>query len=148
MTQPPTRKVAATSASAVRDWVRFPRPDFLEFSITNRPQSVLPHMRQVEPPSQCVRWPFGCAMRHELGSNCRMSLAEISCYCVRMINRYSAILVFNEFLTNIILGITDYQSRCKVSVSIAQMEQSTRMVPCRRLIFSMQNAMERMRWNG
>src|SRR6266404_7631122 len=102
---PPTSRVAAIKAKAVRDRVRVPGTTLLVFNIKLVPQIVLPHAWQMEPPSQFQWLPFGDAMRHELGSKVRLSAADISYYRDQLIKRYSVILRVNEHLSNPILGI-------------------------------------------
>ena len=67
MTLPPTRRVAAKRASAVRDWVTVPSVRFLDVSIYKSLEIVLPYMWQVEPPSRFEWLPFGRLMRRKLG---------------------------------------------------------------------------------
>src|SRR6266542_2575528 len=103
---PPTRRVAAIKARAVRDRVRVPGTTLLAFNIKLVPQIVLPHAWQMEPPSQFQWVPFGDAMRHELGSKDGFCPADISCYWEQLIKQCSVILSINEILTTSLLIIT------------------------------------------
>src|SRR3954449_3924964 len=108
---PPSRRVPANSATAVRDRVRFPAADFLNFCIYQVPQIVLPHMWQVEPPSHLREGP--------LMVQCGVNLASFLFpqpmkYLVIKPDSGSAPYV-NQRLIIFTLGITSFNCRSKSS---------------------------------
>ena len=68
MKLPPTRRVAAKRASAVRDWVTFPSAGFLDVSIYQVPRDSIATYVASGTPVPVEKLPFGGLMRRKLGS--------------------------------------------------------------------------------
>lgn len=99
MTPAPSRRVAAKRASAVRDRVIFPVSGYWKSAYKQSLKIVMPHMWQVEPPSQCEWLPFGGLIRRKLGSSPFSIQPETSCDLIQVINKCSVILRVNNLFT-------------------------------------------------